>query len=75
MTQARTPHSPARPTLTGGADRPATPCLGNWLPWDVMLTHKAGTQQHEAARRDAADLCAQCPLTRCGYRIGRANAA
>lgn len=75
MTGPKLPHAPARPTLTGGDDRPATPCRLNFLPWDVMADHKEHTPQHQGARRDAAEMCGRCPLTRCGYRIGRANAA
>ena len=49
-------------------------CDGNWLPWDLMADHSPGTQVHESAKREAAAMCASCPLTRCGYRIGRAAA-
>ena len=75
MTGPRLPHSKPTVTLTSGDDRPATPCAGQWTAWDVMADHKPGTQQHEAAKRDAAAMCGRCDLTRCGYRIGRANAA
>lgn len=74
MTGPRLPHTRATPTLTNGDDRPPTPCRLNYLPWDVMADHKPGTQQHDTARREAAAMCAVCPLTRCGYRVGRAAA-
>ena len=68
MTQTRLPHPSARPALTGGDDQPPTPCRLNFLPWDVMLTHREGTQQHEAAKRDAAAICARCDLMACEWR-------
>ena len=75
MTGPRLPHARATVTLTSGDDHPTTPCRLNFMPWDVMVDHKPGTQQHEAAKRDAAAMCGRCPVTSCAFRIGGRRAA
>lgn len=63
MTTARLPHTPARPTLTGGDDRPATPCEGRWWLFDTIID-APGSALGLSAVKEARDLCGTCPISR-----------
>ena len=70
-------HRFASPALTGGDDRPDTPCTrdvaarlaikaatGDYppSPFDVLLDSNAGTRFRQA-RREAAAMCGECPFS------------
>ena len=65
MTSRRLPNSRATVALTGGAGRPEPACLGR--PWAFdMLTDYGANRTTQHALREAAALCASCPLRDAG---------
>lgn len=67
MTQTRNPHPSAQPTLTGGQERPATPCLGRWWLFDSLIDHaesKSRPTFRDALVREARDVCSACPISK-----------
>ena len=66
MTQTRLAHPAAQPALTGGADRPPTPCVGRWWLFDQLIDHAESRPRatyRDALVREARDVCAGCPIS------------
>lgn len=61
MTGPRTPHTRPSSTLTGGDDRPATPCKERWFPFEVLI-ERTGGDQWRSAVDEARGMCARCPI-------------
>ena len=69
MIQTRLPHSRPTVNLTRGDEEPRAACRDDIAPFEAMFEHRPETRFYAAARREAAKVCARCPLERCADRV------